>query len=90
MFEQDDGGIDQLFAGVLEIDRDAMAIDRLYLSEPPVGTLGMEDKIAGCESSATDVFMGLQRFRRLPIFIFLCMVRLMRRCEKHCLTGGEA
>lgn len=29
--------IDQVFSGILEINRDPCSVDRLYLSEPPVG-----------------------------------------------------
>ena len=36
-FEGDDGGVDQALAGVVEIDRHAMAIDRLHLPGAPVG-----------------------------------------------------
>ncbi len=36
-FEGDDGGVHQALAGMVEIDRHPMAIDRLHLSDAPVG-----------------------------------------------------
>jgi hypothetical protein len=91
-FEHDDGRIDQLFAGVLEIDRDAMAVDRLHLSNTPFRTLGMNDKIAGREPSTTAIFTGIQWLRCLSIFMYSCMVGTKGRYEKlrHSVGGAWA
>lgn len=75
-----------MFAGVLEINRDAMAIDRLHLPDTPFGTLGMSDEITRREPPTTAFFIGIQWLRCLPIFMYLCMVGAKGRCEKHCRT----
>lgn len=42
-----DGGIDELFAGILEVNRDARAVHGLHLAYAPVGARRVGDIIAG-------------------------------------------
>lgn len=48
-FEFDDFGIDEFFASMLKIHRDAGADNRLHLSDPPIRFLGVADEISGCD-----------------------------------------
>ena len=49
-----DSGIDQMFAGVLEIDRHPVAIDRLHLPGAPVGLCRVTHVRAGNDSTFHD------------------------------------
>lgn len=44
--ESNAGTVDQLLAGVLEVDGNPLAIHRLHLAEAPVGAIGVPHKIA--------------------------------------------
>ncbi len=48
-YESDNSGVNKLFTPVFKIDGDA-AVDRgLYLTQPPIGFIGMTDKRTGNE-----------------------------------------
>ena len=46
LYEFDDVTIDHLFAGIRKIHRDIAADNRLYLTNAPIGTVGMRHKVA--------------------------------------------
>lgn len=47
--QRDDPGVDREFTGMFEIDRQAIAQRGLYLTQSPIGALGIANEDSGCE-----------------------------------------
>lgn len=48
--ERHHGRVDELLAGVLEVHRHAMAVDRLNLPDAPIRAVGMGDEVPRSKS----------------------------------------
>jgi len=64
-FEIDYLSIDELLAGILEIDRDPISDNRLHLADTPILAGGVTDEIAGLDEERHNLSLTLSRLNAM-------------------------